>query len=94
MFQQALDDIERAAKMDPKEPLYQAELAAANYRFGQIDEAVTAARAAIALDDQFPDAFRILGVCLRQQKKEAEARQALQRAAELGDETAKSLLNP
>lgn len=94
MFQQALDDIERAAKMDPTEPLYQAELAAANYRFGQIDEAITAARAAIALDDQFPDAFRILGVCLRQQKKEAEARQALQRAVELGDETAKSLLNP
>lgn len=93
MFQQALNDIERATKLEPDEPLYHAELAAANYRFGQIDEAVAAARAAIALDDEFADAHRILGVCLRQQKKEAEARKALQRAAELGDEMAKNLLN-
>ncbi len=93
MFQQALDDIERAAKMEPQEPLYQAELAAANYRFGQVDEAIAAARAAIALDADFADAHRILGVCLRQQGNEQESRAALQRAAELGDEVAKSIMN-
>lgn len=92
MFQQALNDIERAVKMEPDEPLYHAELAAANYRFGQIDEAIAAARAAIALDDEFADAHRILGVCLKQQGKEAESRKALERAAELGDDMAKNLL--
>ncbi|MCR4993831.1 MAG: tetratricopeptide repeat protein [Bacteroidales bacterium] len=94
MFQQALNDIERAAKMDPKEPLYQAELAAVNYRFNQLDAALIAARAAIALDDRFPDAHRILGLILRQQGKETEAREALQRAIDLGDETAKKILTP
>lgn len=93
MFQQALNDIERAVKMEPDEPLYHAELAAANYRFGQIDDAIAAACAAIALDDEFADAHRILGVCLKQQGKEAEARKALERAAELGDEMATGLLN-
>ncbi len=93
MYQQALNDIERAAKMQPNEPLFQAELAAVNYRFSQFDEAADAARAAIALDNEFPEAFRILGLCLRQQGKEKEAKEAFQRAIDLGDETAKNLIN-
>lgn len=94
MFQQALSDIEKAVKMAPREPLFHAEAAAVHYRFGNLDEAIAAARQAIALDDEFADAHRILGVCLRAQQKETEARAALQRAADLGDEMAKSLLNP
>lgn len=93
MYQQALNDIERATKLEPDEPLFHAELAAVNYRFSQFEEAAAAARAAIALDDEFADAHRILGLALRQQGKEQEAKAALQRAAELGDETAKNLLN-
>ena len=93
LFQQALNDIERAARMEPKEPIFQAELAATHYRFQQFDEAISAARSAIALDDTFADAHRILGICLRAQKKEQEARASLQRAADLGDELAKNLLN-
>ena len=93
MYQQALSDIERATRMAPREPLYQAELAVINFRFGQLDEAVTAAQAAIAIDEKFADAHRILGVCLRQQGKEQEARASFQRAADLGDEISKNLLN-
>ena len=93
MYQQALSDIERATRMAPREPLYQAELAVINFRFGQLDEAVTAAHAAIAIDENFADAHRILGVCLRQQGKEQEARASFQRAADLGDEISKNLLN-
>lgn len=93
MFQQALNDIERCTTMEPREPLFFAELAATHYRFNQLDEAVTAARQAITLDPDFPDAHRILGVCLRAQNKASEAKAALQRAAELGDETAKGLIN-
>ena len=94
MFQQALSDIQRASSMEPSEPLYHAELAATHFRFNQLDEAIAAARTAIALDDTFADAHRILGVCLRQQKKEQEAQQQLRRAAELGDEMAQKLLTP
>ena len=94
MTQQALDDIERAVRMDPQEPLYHAELAVVHYRCNQLDEAIAAARAAIDLAPEFTDAHRILGVCLRAQGKETEARAALQRAADLGDEIAKSRLTP
>jgi len=92
MNQQALDDIERAVKMEPQEPLYHAELAVVHYRFNQLDEAIAAARAAIDLAPEFTDAHRILGICLRAQGKESEARAALQRAADLGDEIAPTLL--
>ena len=88
----ALTDIERATTMEPEEPLFFAELAATNYRFNQLEEAIAAARRAIELDNAFPDAHRILGLCLRAQKKEKEAQAALQRAADLGDATAKELL--
>lgn len=94
MFQQALNDIERCTTMEPREPLFFAELAATHYRFNQVEEAVTAARQAITLDPEFPDAHRILGICLRAQNKESEAQAALKRAADLGDETAKGLINP
>ena len=50
-------------------------------------------RAAIALDDSFADAHRILGVCLKAQGKTAESRAALQKAVDLGDTMAKELLN-
>ncbi len=93
MYQQALSDIERATRMAPREPLYQAELAVLHFRFGQLDEAIAAAHSAIALDDQFADAHRILGVCLRQQGKKQEARAALQRAVDLGDEISKNILS-
>lgn len=92
MFQQALTDIEQAVRLEPREPLYLTELAALNTRFGQMDEAIDAARKAIALDDSFADAHRILGVCLREQGKTEEARKALQRAAELGDTIAAEML--
>lgn len=92
MFQQALDDLERCCKMEPAEPLYQAELASLYYRVGQTDDCVRAARQAIALDAEFPDAYRILAVALRQQGNEAEAKQHLQKAADLGDTIAKGML--
>ena len=93
MFQQALDDYERACKLDPEEPFYRAQLAALHYRVGQTDEAIAAARLAISMDDEFADAYRILGVALRSKGQEAEARQQLQKAAQLGDTIAKSLLD-
>ena len=93
MFQQALSDIEHATLLEPDEPLYFAELAGTHFRFSQLDEAVYAARKAIALDETFADAHRILGISLRAQKKEAEARAELQRAIDLGDEVAKYIID-
>ena len=92
MFQQALNDIERAVQMAPTEPLYHAELAAVNYRLNQLDEANAAARKAIELDPDFADAHRILGLILRAKHKEGDAKKFLEKAVELGDVVAPSLL--
>ena len=69
------------------------ELAGTHIRFNQLDEAEYAARKAIALDDTFADAHRILAIALREQKKETEARAEFQRAIDLGDEIAKSIID-
>ncbi len=92
MFPNALNDIERAIKMAPKEPLYYAELAAVNYRVGQLDEAIAAAEDAIRLDEEFADAYRILGVCLRDKNQTAQAKEKLQKAVDLGDTLASDIL--
>lgn len=92
MYQQALNDIDRAIIIQPKEPLYYAEQAVVNYRVGQIDEALTAAQQAVKLDDKFADAYRILGICLSDKGKKQEAKAALQKAIDLGDEMAQSVL--
>lgn len=92
MYAPALNDIEKAIKLSPREPLLHAEAAALNYRVGHNDQAVSYARQAIALDEQFADAHRILGVCLLENGAKAEARKHLLRAKELGDALADGLL--
>lgn len=92
MFPNALNDIERAAKLAPNEPIFRAEEAVVNYRVGQIEEAITAAKEAIRLDADFPDAYRILGVCLDQKGEKSEAKKYLQIAIEKGDQLAAGVL--
>lgn len=93
MFPNALNDIERAVRMAPREPVFRAEEAAVNYRVGQVDEAITAAEAAIKLDEKFPDAYRILGVCYNSKGDKEKARMNLQKAVELGDTMAQGILD-
>ena len=93
MYPAALNDIERAVRLSPDDAVLRAEQAALNYRVGQVEEAVMAAKEAIRIDPAMPDAYRILGVCLRQQGKKAEARAQLQKAVELGDTLAGDILN-
>lgn len=92
MLQQALDDIDRAIRMEPREPLFVLEKASLHYRVGELPEAIAAARRAIALSPDFADAYRILGVCLKADGKQAEAQQQLKKAAELGDRIAADML--
>ncbi len=91
MYQQALSDMEHATALEPDEPLYQAELAALYYRFNMPDEAIATARKAIALDDGFADAWRILGIALKTKGDKQGATDAFDRAISLGDEISKTL---
>ena len=92
MYSAALNDIERAIKLNPGEAILHAELASLNYRVNQLDDAERAARDAIKVNDKLPDAWRILGVIMRDKGKPDESRKALEKAAELGDDIAAKLL--
>lgn len=93
MYPQALSDIEKAMSLDPKESLYCAEAAALNFRIGQIDDAIEYAKKAIAIDDKFPDPYRIIGVCYNQKGNTAEAKKFLQKAIDLGDTLASGIID-
>ncbi len=93
MYPAALNDIERAIRLQPNDALLRAESAALYYRVGQIDEAIQAAKQAIKLNPQFPDPHRILGVCLAEKGETAQARTYLQKALDLGDTLAQSVLD-
>lgn len=93
MYPTALNDIDKAIRLNPSEPVFRAELAAICYRINMIDDAIAAAQAAINIDSKFADAYRILGVCLEKKGNKQEARKNLQKAIELGDSISKELLN-
>ncbi len=85
MYAPALNDIEKAIRLSPREPVLHAEAAAINYRVAQNEQAIACAQKAIELDGNFADAHRILGVCLMEKGEKAEARKHLLKAKELGD---------
>lgn len=93
MYPQALSDIEKAIALAPKESLYFAEAAALNYRLAQLDDAIEYAKKAIALDEKFPDPYRIIGVCYNQKGNKAEAKKYLQKAVDLGDTLATGIID-
>ena len=92
LYQQALNDISRAIQINPQEILYYAEKASLEIRVGMHDEAIATAKECIGLDANNSDGYLFLGLaqCLKGQK--AEGISNLQRAKELGDPQADSLI--
>ncbi len=93
MYAQAINDIQKAIQLNPREPVYYAEQAVLLYRVKDLDEAIKSCRKAIELDSTFPDAHRLLGICLRDKGNTSEARAELQRAVDLGDTLAQGVLD-
>ncbi|MCR4920233.1 MAG: tetratricopeptide repeat protein [Bacteroidaceae bacterium] len=92
MYPAAMNDIERAIRLQPKEALLHAECAALNYRVGEVDEAIRYATEATRLDPEFADPYRILGVCYEQKGETQKACECLEKAIGLGDTMAKDVL--
>lgn len=92
MFQQALDDINKAIEMAPREPLYHVEKAALTLRVNLLDECIQACQNAIALNPAIIDSYRILGYAQLQKGDKENARANLQKAVDMGDESAKKIL--
>ncbi len=93
MLPQAINDIQKAIQLAPKDPLYHAEQAVLLYRANSVDEAIQSCRKAIELDPSFPDAHRLLGICLRDKGNLPEAKAELRKATDLGDELSQGLLD-
>ena len=92
MFQQAMDDIDRAIRIDPDEPLYHAERAVVLYRIGEPAEAAKAAQRSVELDPDYAEGYRLMGLCQISAKQREEGLANLRKAAQMGDEAAKNLL--
>ena len=93
MYQPALDDINKAIELAPREPLYYVEKAALTVRVNLFDECIEACQTAIRLNPDIIDTYRILGYAQFQKGDKTAARANLQKAIDMGDETAKKLLS-
>lgn len=92
MFQQALDDINKAIDLAPRTPLYYVERAAITIRVGMLDECIESCQQAIRLNSGIIDAYRILGYAQLQKGERENARRNIQRAIDMGDSAAQKLM--
>ena len=92
MWQQALQDILIASRLDPKEALYPTEAGSLLLRLNKVDAAISAAQQAIQLDASQPDAHLILGIAQCESKQKEEGLKNIQKAKELGNAQADTFL--
>ena len=92
LFQQALNDINRAIELAPDNDLYPSEKASLQIRVGLFDEAMETARESIRQRPDYSDGYLFLGLaqCLKGQKEEGVKN--LLKAKELGDPQADLLI--
>lgn len=92
MFKQALEDIEKALELNPKDATYLAEQGAIYLRIARYDKAIKSLEEAIAIDPEFASCYRLIGFCQLQLGNKTEACKNFSKAKELGDEVVKSLI--
>ena len=92
LFQQALNDINRAISMNPQQEFYLSEKASLQVRVGLYDDAIETANECIRLVPQMSDGYLFLGLaqCLKGLKEEGVKN--LRKASELGDTQAETLI--
>ena len=91
MYQQALDDIDRAIEINPQ-PAFQLEKATLNIRVNRVDDAFAILKELIVTYPEDPDCNRMIGYCFAVKGDKAKARTYLEKAISLGDENAENLL--
>ena len=92
MYQQALNDINKAVEMAPEDVDFFVEKGSVHLRVNQLDEAIAAFQKAISMNDQYAAAYRMLGYCQAMQKKNKEACANFAKAKELGDTVVDQLI--
>ena len=91
MYQQALDDIATALKMNPDEMTYYSESAALHLKIGRYKEAIEIADAMLSKDKLFAEAYRLKGIA-QMQLKDKNSCDSFKKAQELGDPYVEELI--
>lgn len=91
-YQRALDDMASAIALNPKDLTYRAELAVINIRVGRNEEAVKVLQEALAIDANYAEAYRLMGIAQIQMKQKEAACASLAKAKELGDPNVDELI--
>ena len=92
MYQQALDDINKAVEMAPEDVDFLVEKGSVHLRVNQLDEAIATFKKVISMNDQYAAAYRMLGYCQAMQKNTKDACANFAKAKELGDEVVDQLI--
>ena len=92
MYQQSLDDLTTAIGMSPRIPMLYIEKCALLLKVNELDECINTAKQLLAFDAENVDALRIMGYAQTQNGNKALGKANLQKAADLGDESAKEIL--
>lgn len=92
MYEQALNDIDRAVYLEPEDLGLALEKASLLLRVGLVDDALPLLRKLTAENPDNPDCNRLLGVCLMRSNDNASAATYLRKAKEQGDELSDQLL--
>ncbi len=92
MYQQALDDLNKAIQLSPRTVLYYVEKSGLLLRVNEIEECITAADQAIAIAPDNADAYRIKGYAQIQKGDTEAGKVNLQKAIDLGDEVSKEIM--
>jgi tetratricopeptide (TPR) repeat protein len=82
-FKHSADVYEKRLRLDERSSDVSYKLALARYRDRHIEGALAALSQTIHLNDQLPDAYYLLGLCLREQGRSREAVNAFERAVAL-----------
>ncbi len=93
MYQPALEDLDQAILMAPDEPLYHVARATLTVRVSLYDECITSCQNALRLNPNIIDVYRILGYAQFQKGDKNVARLNLQKAIDMGDETASKVMD-
>ena len=92
MYQQALNDINKAVEMEPEDVDFWVEKGSVHLRVNQLDEAIEVFKKALTMNDKYAAAYRMLGYCQALQKNNKEACANFAKAKELGDEVVDQLI--
>lgn len=92
-FQQAINDIDLAIRLAPREPLFLAEKGSLMLRVNKNEDALAAAEQCVALAPDYAEGYLVKGLALIQLKKKKEGIAAFEKAKSLGSDQADALIS-